>query len=131
MANQILHHDRKHFCRNCLQSFSTTQILGRHVSEVNGEQIIKIGKKVETVKFKNYTKKLKLSFMIYANFVSFLITENNGRLVKMSLIPINIKIMLVLLMVTNYCVLMTSIASLLSHTCHFMLGPGYCSQVYH
>ena len=38
--NQTLHHDRKHFCCYCLQSFSTAQIQERCVNdyfEINGK----------------------------------------------------------------------------------------------
>ena len=54
MNNQTLHRDRKHFCRYCLQSFSTAQILERHVSncfDINIKQMIKMAKTGETVKF--------------------------------------------------------------------------------
>ena len=64
MYNQTLHRDRKHFCRYCLQSFTTEQILERNI--INGE----------TVKFKNYTRKTKLTFM---NYVDFLVPEKNGK----------------------------------------------------
>ena len=35
-------------------------------------------KKCEYVKFKNYEKKIKWPFIIYANFESILVSENNG-----------------------------------------------------
>ena len=35
-------------------------------------------KKVKLLNSKNYKRKIKLSFIIYANFESFLIPENNG-----------------------------------------------------
>ena len=35
-------------------------------------------KKVKLLNSKNYKRKIKLSFTIYANFESFLIPENNG-----------------------------------------------------
>ena len=36
-------------------------------------------KRGETVKFKNYTRKMKLLFIIYADFEIILVTENNGK----------------------------------------------------
>ena len=39
--------------------------------------MIKITKKVETVKFKKYTMKIRSSFMIYADSESILIPEKN------------------------------------------------------
>ena len=47
---------RKQFYRYFLQSFSTAQILDRHSNncfEINGQQINKIAKRGETIKFKN------------------------------------------------------------------------------
>ena len=38
-----------------------------------------MAKKGETVKFKNYTRKTKLPFVIYADFESILIAENNAK----------------------------------------------------
>ena len=64
MHNQTLHLDRKHFCHYCLQYFTTAQILERHVNnsfEINGKQMMKMDKKGETVKFKNYTRKIKIA----------------------------------------------------------------------
>ena len=37
-----------------------------------------MAKKGETVKLKNYTRKIKSPFMIYADFESILVPENNG-----------------------------------------------------
>ena len=55
MFNQTLQRDRKHFCRYCLQSFSTAQILNRHVNdcfEINGKQIVKKVNKVKPLNLK-------------------------------------------------------------------------------
>ena len=38
--------------------------------------MIKMAKKGETVKFKNYTRKIKSPFMIYADFESILVLAN-------------------------------------------------------
>ena len=84
MYNQTLHRDRKHFCRYCLQSLRAAQILNRHVSDyfkINGKQMIKMTKKVEAVKFKNYTSKIKSLFQIYGDLeiILILVPENNGK----------------------------------------------------
>ena len=53
-----------------MQSFRAAQILNRHVSDyfkINGKQMIKMTKKVEAVKFKNYTSKIKSLFQIYGD----------------------------------------------------------------
>ena len=61
----------------------TENVLETHVIDcfqINGENIMKMEKKVkrQTLKFKYYTKKIKKLFMIYADFESILIPENNG-----------------------------------------------------
>ena len=60
-----------------MQSFTTTQILERHVNNcfgINDKQLIKMGKNGENVKFKNYTKKINSPFiMIDADFESILV----------------------------------------------------------
>ena len=38
-----------------------------------------INKKDECVKFKNYERKIKLSFMIYGDFAFILVPKNNGK----------------------------------------------------
>ena len=40
--------------------------------------MIKRAKKCKTVNFKNHIRTIRFSFMIYANFKSILLTENNG-----------------------------------------------------
>ena len=82
MYSQTLHHDSKHFCRYFIIFFvSTAKILERHVNdcfEVNVKEMIKIAKKCEIVNFKNYTTKIKSPFMIYTDFESILVAENDG-----------------------------------------------------
>ena len=41
--------------------------------------MMKMAKADETVKFKNYTRKVKSALIIYADFQSTLIPKNNGR----------------------------------------------------
>ena len=79
MCNQTLHRNRKHFYLYCLQSFSTEQILEKHVNdcfEINGKQIIKITKNVKLLNLKTKWGEKSL-FMIYAGFESILVPENN------------------------------------------------------
>ena len=42
-------------------------------------KMIKMDKKGETVKFKNYITNIKLLFLIYVDFESILIPENNEK----------------------------------------------------
>ena len=63
--------EKNHFCSYCLQAFSTKEISKRHVKDcfkINGKQRIIMPKKDEYVKFKNYERKIKSPFMIYADF---------------------------------------------------------------
>ena len=70
-----------HFSRYCLQAFSTEEIL-KHIKDcfkINGKQRIIMPKKTEYVKFKNYERKIKSPFVIYADCESILVPENNGK----------------------------------------------------
>ena len=76
--DHTLHRGKKHFCRNRLQAFSTEEILKSHIkdcSKINGKQRTLMLKKGEFVKFKNYERKIKSPFIIYANFESILVPE--------------------------------------------------------
>ena len=69
-----------HFCRFCLQAFSTEEILKRQIKDcfkINGKQRITMHIKGEYVKFKNYERKIK--FMIYADFESTWVPDNNEK----------------------------------------------------
>ena len=48
MYDHTLHRGRKHFCRYCLQAFSTEEIFKRHFKDClknKGKQMIKMPKK--------------------------------------------------------------------------------------
>ena len=100
MYEHTLHRGRKHFCRYWLHVF-VTEILKRHIKDCfklnDKERIIKpkIG---EYVKFKNFKRKIKSPFMIYAVFDYLKIMENK---IQMSLILTNIKNILIVAMVIN------------------------------
>ena len=82
MFDHTLHRGRKHFCRYCLQAFSSEEILKCHIIDclkINGKQRIKTPEKGEYVKFKNYERQIKSDFIIYADFESILLPENNGK----------------------------------------------------
>ena len=82
MYDHKLHRGRKHFCRCCLQAFSTEGILKCHIKDffkINGKQRIKMSKKGEHVKFKNFERKIISPYMVYADFESILVPENNGK----------------------------------------------------
>ena len=74
----ILHRRRKHFCRYFLQVFSTKEILKSQINDcfkINGKQMMT--KKSEYLRFKNYERKIKSPFMIYADSESILVPEDN------------------------------------------------------
>ena len=73
-------------------------------------------KKSERVRFKNYERKIKSPFMIYADFDSILGQKIMGNKIQMSLIRTNIKKILLAVTATNQYVLRISLVSLLSHT---------------
>ena len=82
MYDHTLHGGRKDFCRYCLQAFRVEEILKSHIKDcfkINGKQRIIISEKGEFVKFKNYERKIKSSFIIYADFESILVPEHNGK----------------------------------------------------
>ena len=62
MYDNTLHRVRKHFCRYCLQAFRTAGKLKCHIKDcfkINGKQTIKMPKKGEYVKSKNFERKVK------------------------------------------------------------------------
>ena len=80
MYDHSLHRGRKHFCRYCLYAFITEEVLKHHIKDffqINGKQTIKMRKKCEYVKLKNFERKV-MPFMNYADFESILVPENNG-----------------------------------------------------
>ena len=104
MHDHSLHRGRKHFCRYCLHTFITENNLKCHIKDcfkINGKQRIKILKNGEYVKSKNFEIKIKSPSMIYADFKSILVPEDNGKQNPVSLILANIKNMLLVVMVTN------------------------------
>ena len=77
--NNTLQRGRKHFCY-CLQAFSTEEILKSYVKDcfkINGQQMIKMLKKGEYVPFKNFERNIKSPFIIFADFESILVPEDN------------------------------------------------------
>ena len=82
MYDHSLHRGRKHFCRHCLHAFITEEISKRHIKDrfkINDKQTIKIPKKGEYIKFKNFDRKIKSPFMIYADCESILVPEDNRK----------------------------------------------------
>ena len=71
MYNQNQHREKKHFCRYCLQCFSTKEILCKHIPNcftINGKQAIELPEMGSFVKFTNFHRQLPVPFVIYADF---------------------------------------------------------------
>ena len=78
--DHTLHRGEKHFSRYFLQDFRIVKILKGHVNDcfkINGKQMIKMLEKGEYVRFKKYERKIKSQFMIYVDFESVLVPEDN------------------------------------------------------
>ena len=82
MYDHSLHRGRKHFYRYYLHAFITEETLKRHIKDcikINSKQRTIMPKKSEYVTLKNYERKIKSPFIIYADFESILVPENNGK----------------------------------------------------
>ena len=69
MRNKTKSKSKKHFCRYCLQCFSSEIVLVEHKEvclKINGKQTVKLGS--GSIKFKNHFKQLAVLFNIYADF---------------------------------------------------------------
>ena len=65
-----------------LQAFSTEEMLKRHVKDcfkTDGKQKIIMSKNGEYVELKYHERKIKSAFMIYTDFESSLVPEDNGK----------------------------------------------------
>ena len=59
----------KHFCKYCLQCFSSERVLLKHKEtclKINDKQSVKL--RSGSIKFKNHFKQLAAPFKIYASF---------------------------------------------------------------
>ena len=72
MYNQTKYKESKHFCKHCLQCFSSRRVLNNHKENyiiINGEQAIKMTDKDNNIlKFDNFHKQQPVPFVIYADF---------------------------------------------------------------
>ena len=75
--------------------------------KINNRHLIKMPKKCEYVRFKSHDRKVKSPSMIYPDFESILVPEDNGK-------EKDIKNMFLALMVINHYVLMKNLVNILS-----------------
>ena len=69
MFNKTKNENKKHFCKCCLQCFSSKKTLNEHRVDclvTNGKQNVKV--KTGTISFKNLFKQIPVPFKIYADF---------------------------------------------------------------
>ena len=71
MFHKTKNKNKKYFCKSCLQCFSSKNILIEQKEvclSINGAQSVKLEKGIS--EFKNYLKKIPVSFKFYADFES-------------------------------------------------------------
>ncbi|CAB4023910.1 Hypothetical predicted protein [Paramuricea clavata] len=69
---------KKHFCLHCLYSCVSKESLEKHREtyiEVNGTQAVKLPNEGTKIKFKNHRNSMPVPFVIYADFESILVPE--------------------------------------------------------
>ena len=72
-CNKTKHKNEKHFCRSCLQCFSSEKSLEKHIKiwlKVNGKQSLKV--RSGLIEFNDHCKQLAVPFEIYDDFESVL-----------------------------------------------------------
>jgi hypothetical protein len=75
--------DKKHFCLHCFHSSSSKELLEKHKEtciQVNGVQATKLPKEGTKIKFKNYKHQVPAPFIIYADFESILVPDNERKM---------------------------------------------------
>ena len=74
LYGQTKYHGRKHFCERCLHGYTAEDLLQRHIPECKGigDRAIRIKMPIkgknDTVTFVNLHKKMKINFVMYADF---------------------------------------------------------------
>ena len=69
MFHKTKNEDKKWFCRNCVQCFSSESVMIKHKEDclsINGKQSVNLEK--EIIELENYFKQLPVPFKIYADF---------------------------------------------------------------
>src|SRR5206468_4693699 len=79
--HQTKSNKKQHFCRNCIQAFSSKEILEKHkplCMTLNGAQAITYPKTGSTLEFKSLQKSAPAPFVIYVDLEALLqkLTEN-------------------------------------------------------
>ena len=72
------HKDKKHFCMHCLQCFSSSSYLNKHMENcivINGVQAIQLPKEGEKVYFKNHKKNNYLLLLLFMQILNLLLKK--------------------------------------------------------
>ena len=78
MFNKTKYKGKKYFCKNCLQCFSSEEVLIEHKEEcliINGKQNVELEK--GCISFKNYFKQIPVPFKIFVDFECILKKVDN------------------------------------------------------
>src|SRR5579863_10685448 len=78
--NITKHDGKKYFCKNCIQHFSSEEILERHKPNcmlVNGKQAVDLPKVGSKVKFNKLQRLVPVPFIIYADLEALVIPMQN------------------------------------------------------
>ena len=73
-ASQISKHGgKRYFCKYCCNSFTTNDVLKNHVEYCSKQKSVKVvmPREGETLRFKNFHRKMRVPFVIYADFECF------------------------------------------------------------
>ena len=77
------HKGRKHFCKRCLQCFTSSLALEEHKGDclvINGTQAVRMpSEKEKWVEFRDHHKQLPVPFVVYADFESIVEAIDNPR----------------------------------------------------
>ena len=66
------HQHKRHFCYRCLNSFQSEKSLNKHTEYCQNNEVVKIEMPVlENIQFKNFYKKQRVPFVVYADFECF------------------------------------------------------------
>src|SRR2546426_1001819 len=74
-SQQTKHHGKKYFCKNCIQCFSSVEVLEKHNPNcivLNGTQKIELPKEGSNLEFKSLNKTITVPFVIYADLEALL-----------------------------------------------------------
>src|SRR6266536_194432 len=76
------HNKKQHFCKYCIQHFTTEEILKKHMDNciaINGVQAVELPKKGMKLEFSNLSKTISKPFVIYADIEALLIHIKNEK----------------------------------------------------